>query len=64
MTYSRPGYGSSSRLPGRRVVDAAGDVEVVLRHLGADRCLVAGGRAVDRTRWPLRPSCRAGSPPC
>lgn len=42
MTYSRPGYGSSSRLPGRRVVDAAGDVEVVLRHLGADRCLVAG----------------------
>lgn len=42
VTYSRPGYGSSSRLPGRRVVDAAGDVEVVLRHLGADRCLVAG----------------------
>lgn len=42
VTYSRAGYGSSTRLPGRRVVDITGDVEVMLGHLGVDRCLVAG----------------------
>ena len=42
MTFSRPGYGDSTRQPGRRVVDAAADVAAVLEHLGAARCLVAG----------------------
>jgi len=42
VTFSRPGYGDSTRQPGRRVVDAAADVEAVLAHLGAARCLVAG----------------------
>jgi pimeloyl-ACP methyl ester carboxylesterase len=42
VTWSRPGYGGSSRRPGRRVVDDADDVAVLLEHLGADRCLVAG----------------------
>jgi pimeloyl-ACP methyl ester carboxylesterase len=42
VTYSRPGYGGSTRLPGRHVVDAAADVTAVLDHLGDDRCLVAG----------------------
>ncbi len=42
VTWSRPGYGSSTRRPGRRVVDDADDVAAVLDHLGADRCLVAG----------------------
>jgi pimeloyl-ACP methyl ester carboxylesterase len=42
VTYSRPGYGGSTRQPGRRVVDAADDVAAVLDHLGSDRCLVAG----------------------
>jgi pimeloyl-ACP methyl ester carboxylesterase len=42
VTYSRPGYGGSTRQPGRLVVDAANDVTAVLDHLGADRCLVAG----------------------
>jgi pimeloyl-ACP methyl ester carboxylesterase len=41
-TFSRPGYGSSSRRPGRHVADAAADVSAVLDHLQADRCLVAG----------------------
>lgn len=41
-TFSRPGYGSSSRQAGRRVVDVVADVTAVLDHLRADRCLVAG----------------------
>jgi len=42
VTFSRPGYGDSTRQPGRRVVDAAADVAAVLAHLGAPRCVVAG----------------------
>ena len=41
-TFSRPGYGSSSRLRGRRVVDVVPDTAAVLTALEADRCLVAG----------------------
>ena len=42
VTWSRPGYGSSTRRPGRSVVDDTDDVAALLDHLGADRCLVAG----------------------
>ncbi|MEP6796561.1 MAG: alpha/beta hydrolase [Lapillicoccus sp.] len=42
VTFSRPGYGASTRQPGRRVVDAVADVAPVLAHLGTPRCLVAG----------------------
>jgi pimeloyl-ACP methyl ester carboxylesterase len=42
VTFSRPGYGGSTRQPGRSVVDVVADTEAVLQHLGADRCLVAG----------------------
>jgi pimeloyl-ACP methyl ester carboxylesterase len=42
VTASRPGYGDSSRQPGRRVVDVAADTEAVLNAIRADRCLVAG----------------------
>lgn len=42
VTYSRPGYGSSTRRPGRSVADAAEDVAAVLDHVGADRFVVAG----------------------
>ena len=42
VTWSRPGYGASSRRPGRRVVDDADDVAALLDDLGAVRCLVAG----------------------
>lgn len=42
VTTSRPGYGGSSRLPGRQVVDVVADTEAVLASLGATRCLVAG----------------------
>jgi pimeloyl-ACP methyl ester carboxylesterase len=42
VTFSRPGYGDSTRLPGRSVADVAPDVAAVLDHLDAPRCLVAG----------------------
>ena len=42
VTTSRPGYGASSRQPGRGVVDVAGDTAAVLAAIGAGRCLVAG----------------------
>lgn len=42
VTYSRAGYGASARNRGRTVADVVPDVEAVLDHLGADRCVVAG----------------------
>ena len=42
VTASRPGYGSSSPQPGRRVVDVVGDTKAVIDHLGVDRCFIAG----------------------
>ena len=42
VTASRPGYGDSSRHPGRAVVDVAADTAAVLAAIGAERCLVAG----------------------
>jgi pimeloyl-ACP methyl ester carboxylesterase len=39
---SRPGYGDSTRRPGRAVADVAADVAAILDSIGADRCLVAG----------------------
>jgi pimeloyl-ACP methyl ester carboxylesterase len=42
VTYSRPGYGGSTRLEGRRVADVAPDLAAVLDHLGAERCVTLG----------------------
>lgn len=42
VTASRPGYGDSTPLSGRRVVDAASDTARLLDALGETRCLVAG----------------------
>jgi pimeloyl-ACP methyl ester carboxylesterase len=42
VTLSRPGYGGSTRQPGRSVVDVAADTAAVLDALGAEHCLVAG----------------------
>lgn len=43
ITYDRPGYGGSDRLPGRAVVDCVGDVVAVLDAVGVDRFRVTGG---------------------
>ena len=42
VTWSRPGYGSSTRRPGRSIAADADDVQTLLDHLGADRVVVAG----------------------
>ena len=36
ITYSRPGYGNSTPMPGRSVADAAGDVAALLHELGEE----------------------------
>lgn len=43
VTYDRPGYGGSTRLPGRTVVDCVPDVAALADHLGLDRFAVTGG---------------------
>lgn len=43
ITYDRPGYGRSTRHPGRRVADAAADVATIADALGVDRLAVFGG---------------------
>lgn len=42
VTYSRPGYGGSSRLVGRSVADAVPDVVAILDQLGVADCVTAG----------------------
>ena len=42
ISWSRPGYGSSTRRPGRSVADFVEDAVAVLDHLGAERAYVAG----------------------
>ena len=42
VTSSRPGYGGSTRQPGRSVAEVVADTEAILASLGAERCLVAG----------------------
>jgi pimeloyl-ACP methyl ester carboxylesterase len=42
VTYSRSGYGGSTRRPGRTVADVVGDMAAILDQLNAPRCLVAG----------------------
>ncbi|MEU6534397.1 alpha/beta hydrolase [Streptomyces sp. NPDC047000] len=42
ISYDRPGYGGSDRLPGRRVVDVVQDVAAVADALGVDRFAVVG----------------------
>jgi pimeloyl-ACP methyl ester carboxylesterase len=41
-TFSRPGYGGSTRRAGRTVADLAGDVAALLDHLHVDRCVTLG----------------------
>jgi pimeloyl-ACP methyl ester carboxylesterase len=42
VRYARPGYGTSTPDPGRRVADAAGDVAAVLDEIGAGHFVTAG----------------------
>jgi pimeloyl-ACP methyl ester carboxylesterase len=43
ITYDRPGYGGSTRRPGRTVVDCVDDVAALIDHLGIGPFAVTGG---------------------
>ena len=43
IAFDRPGYGRSTRRPGRRVVDVVEDVVRLVDHLGLEKFAVAGG---------------------
>jgi hypothetical protein len=43
VTYDRPGYGRSTRQPGRRVVDCVSDVAAIADELDIERFAVSGG---------------------
>jgi pimeloyl-ACP methyl ester carboxylesterase len=43
VTYDRPGYGRSTRQPGRRIVDCVGDVAAIADALEIERFAVSGG---------------------
>ena len=42
ITFDRPGYGMSTRLPGRTVAQGGSDVAAVADHLGLDRFSIVG----------------------
>ncbi len=42
VTYTRPGYAGSTRMPGRSVADCAADTARIADHLGADRFYTIG----------------------
>jgi len=42
VTYSRPGYATSTPNPGRSVADVVADSEAILDQLGAEKCAVLG----------------------
>ncbi|KAK4958146.1 hypothetical protein LTR10_004571 [Elasticomyces elasticus] len=42
ITFSRAGYGGSTRHRGRRVVDGVADTKALLEHLGVQQCIVGG----------------------
>jgi pimeloyl-ACP methyl ester carboxylesterase len=42
ISASRPGYGGSTRHPGRSVVDVVADTNAILDALGVEECIVAG----------------------
>ena len=42
VAFSRPGYGSSTRRPGRSIADVVDDTQTVLDHLGAERAWIMG----------------------
>lgn len=42
ITTSRAGYGGSSRLKGRSIVDFVADIRALKEHLGVGKCFVGG----------------------
>ena len=60
ITYDRPGYGGSTRLHGRRIVDCVPDVVALADRLGLERFAVTGGSGGGP--HALAVAARVGSP--
>ena len=61
LTFDRPGYGLSTRAPGRSVASVAENVRAVADAAGVDRFAVIGGSG-GSAHAPVRPRCcRTGS---
>lgn len=60
ISYDRPGYGGSDRMPRRRVADVAQDVADVADALELDRFAVAAAPPEPRTPWPAPRCCPTG----
>lgn len=58
VSWSRPGYGNSTRQPGRSIHDVVDDASKILAELGADTCFVAGASG----GGPHSLACAAGLP--
>jgi len=55
VSFDRPGYGSSTRHPGRDLASVAADASHVLDALGVQRFAAMGTPGADRTRSPAQP---------
>ena len=64
VSFSRPGYGGSTRRAGRSVADNCDDVTAVLDALGSTGSWPPGGPAAARTRWPAAPASHRAAPAC
>lgn len=42
ISFSRAGYGDSSRDPGRRIVSIVDDIKALMAHQGVKQCVVGG----------------------
>ena len=62
ITYSRPGYGASTRHAGRRAVDAAADSAAYSITSASSASSRPDGPAAVHTPWPLPRGCETGSP--
>jgi pimeloyl-ACP methyl ester carboxylesterase len=72
ISYDRPGYGRSTRHPGRSVVDCVDDITTIADELGIERFLVTGGSGggphalAAAARLPervIRAECNVGGAP-
>ncbi|RDW59169.1 hypothetical protein BP5796_12093 [Coleophoma crateriformis] len=66
ISFSRAGYGSSTRKQGRQIVDYVADTQALIDHLGVERCLVGGPHSLvsaARLRGCVAALCVAGVAP-
>ena len=59
ISFSRPGYGGSTRRKGSKHVDIVDDVKDLLQHLGHDTCVAAGWSGGGTSGLPTFPRSRS-----